>query len=337
MVAAVFAVGLSVTANLVGPTRPTPAVAEATVDTWLADPLTPPDPRTATPARVAAFFARLPPADTTALAGRYPRIVGNLDGAPAALRYAANRVRYPQASRRQILAFDDRGDGRIVEVLGDLDTATRVVIIVPGVDDKLTNFDTGHGGVQRRAPAWQLRRLYDQIQGLDPAAPIAAVAWLGYDPPEGVRRDALREDRAAAGAIALNRFIDGLLLGHPGLTITVIGHSYGSVVAALAAPHMAHQVTDIVSIGSPGMAAANRSALRTTARVWAGSAPNDWTRRIPGVRVLGVGHGRLPTDPGFGARPLPCADVDGHDGYFTPGTTALRGMARIALGVGDAR
>ncbi|WP_343869414.1 alpha/beta hydrolase, partial [Dactylosporangium roseum] len=62
------------------------------------------------------------------------------------------------------------------------------------------------------------------------------MAWLGYNPPEGVRRDALREDRAAAGAIALNRFIDGLLLGHPGLTITVIGHSYGSVVAAPAAP-----------------------------------------------------------------------------------------------------
>jgi hypothetical protein len=29
--------------------------------------------------------------------------------------------------------------------------------------------------------------------------------------------------------------------------------------------------------------------------------------------------------------PLPCADVDGHDGYFEPGTSALRALAAISL------
>ena len=329
---AVLAAGLGVTGgDLFGPARPTPVAAEPSVAGWLADPLAPPDPRTATPTQVAAFFERLRPGAATALARRYPEIVGNLDGAPTALRYTANRTQYPRSAGRQILAFDDRGDGRIAEVLGDLDAAVRVVILVPGVDDNLADFDTGHGGVQRRAPAWQARRLAAQISDLAPAAPVAVVAWLGYDPPEGVRREALREDRAAAGAVALDHFIDGLVLERPDRTVAVIGHSYGSTVAGLAAPRMPPQVTDIVAIGSPGMGVADRSALHTGARVWAGSAPGDWIRRVPGLRLLGLGHGRLPTDPAFGALPLPCADVDGHDGYFEPGTSALRALAAIAL------
>ena len=271
-----------------GPAQPTPMAAG-----WLTDPLAPPDPRTAAPAQVAEFFARLKPAEAAALARRYPQIVGNLDGAPTALRYAANRLRDPQSAGRQILAFDDRGDGRIVEVLGDLEAAARVVILVPGVDDNLADFDTGHGGVQRRALAWQARRLAEQIHDLDPTAPVAVLAWLGYDPPEGVRREALLENRAAAGADALDHFIAGLVLARPNRSVAVIGHSYGSTVAGLAAPRMPPQVTDIVAIGSPGMGVADRSALHTTARVWAGSAPDDWIRRVPGVRLLGIGHGRL--------------------------------------------
>lgn len=328
---AVLAFGLGAGGGeLFAATQPTPVVAEAAVADWLADPLAPPDPRTA-PAHVAEYFDRLTPADEKTLAGRYPQIVGNLDGAPTALRYAANQARYPQSAGRQILAFDDRGDGRIVEVLGDLDAATRVVILVPGVDVDRADFDTGHGGVIRRAPAWQARQLAGQINGVDPGGPVAVVAWLGYDPPEGVRRDALREDRAAAGALALDTFVDGLVLKRPGLAVTIVGHSYGSTVAGLAAPRLSRQVTDIVSLGSPGMGVSHRSELHSGARVWACTAPDDWIRRVPGVRVLGLGHGRSPADPAFGALPLPCTDVHGHDGYFVPGTRALPALAAVAL------
>jgi hypothetical protein len=321
--------------DLFAATRPTPVVAEAAVDDWLADPLIPPDPRTAPPGQVAAFFDRLGPADESALLRRYPQIVGNLDGTPPALRYAANRIRYPLSAGRQILAFDDRRDGRIVEVLGDLGAAVRAVILVPGVDNDLADFDTGHGRVARRAPGWQARQLAGQIDGMDPGGHVAVVAWLGYDPPEGVRRDALREDRAAAGALALDTFVDGLVLGRPGLSVTVVGHSYGSTVAGLAAPRLSRQTTDIVSLGSPGMGVTRRSDLHTTARVWACNAPDDWIRRVPGLQVFGLGHGRSPADPAFGALPLPCADVRGHDGYFVPGTRALRALATIALGRAD--
>ncbi|MCU7728840.1 alpha/beta hydrolase family protein [Actinoplanes sp. KI2] len=321
---------------LFGPTAPTAAPPPADRSAWVADRLRPPDPTTATPAQISSYFAGLSPADATGLTIRFPRLVGNLDGAPVGLRYTANRLQRPAWSGRQILALDTRGDGQVAEVLGDLGTAARVTVLIPGVDDNLADFDSGHGGVLRRAPSWQARRLYEQARRLDPGTPVAVVAWLGYDPPEGVRRDALREDRAAEGAIRLIRFVDGLVLGRPGLRVTLIGHSYGSTVAGLAASRLSDQVTDIVALGSPGMGVGKRADLHTGARVWAGSAPDDWTRRVPGLRLFGVGHGILPVAPGFGALPLPCADVEGHDGYFVPGTSSLRAMAEIALG-GESR
>ncbi|MFI1990084.1 alpha/beta fold hydrolase [Actinoplanes sp. NPDC020271] len=308
---------------------PTEAVADQLpgVQAWRADARHLPDPATATPAAVAAFFAGLAPGAATALATEYPQVVGNLDGAPVALRYAANGA--TTYAGRQILALDRRGDGRIVEVLGDLETADRVVIVIPGVDNTLTDFDTGLGGVERRAPSWQARQLFQQAGAGDG---VAVIAWLGYDPPEGVRRAALREDRAASGALALERFVDGLVATHPGQRITVVGHSYGSIVAGWAAAHLPAQVTDIVAIGSPGMGVSSAADLHTGARVWAGSAPDDWTRRLPSIRVFGLGHGRLPIDAAFGALPLPAADVTGHDGYFLPGTSTLRAIARISAG-----
>ncbi|BCY05799.1 alpha/beta hydrolase [Actinoplanes sp. L3-i22] len=307
---------------LFGPTEAVPGQLPG-VAAWRADARHLPDPATATPAQVAAFFATLPAGPAAALAGEYPSVVGNLDGAPLALRYAANRD--PAFAGRQILALDRRGDGRIVEVLGDLATADRVAVLIPGVDNTLADFDTGLGGIERRAPAWQARQLFQQT-----GEKVAVVAWLGYDPPEGVRRAALREDRAASGALALERFVAGLVADRPDRQITVVGHSYGSIVAGRAAAHLPAQVTDIVALGSPGLGVTARAELGGSARIWAGSAPDDWTRRLPSVRVFGLGHGRLPVDPAFGALPLPAADVSGHDGYFLSGTSTLRAIARIA-------
>ncbi|MEV0900508.1 alpha/beta hydrolase [Actinoplanes sp. NPDC049802] len=325
--------------SVLGPAQQAPPASPVGVAGWLADPLAPPDPFTATPAEVAAFFARLAPADAAALTHRFPEITGNLDGTPTALRYTANGIRAPHSTPRQILGFDNRADGLMVEVLGDLDTADRVMILVPGVNTDLAGFDTGLGDVQRRAPAWQARQVHDRVQATAPGARVAVIAWLGYDTPEGVGAAAVREDRAAAGALALQRFVQGLLLADAGRSIVVVGHSYGSIVAGLAAPGLPAQVTDIVALGSPGMGVPERSGLNTSARVWACASPNDWIRRVPGVRVLGLGHGTLPSDPEFGALPLPCGDVDGHDGYFEPHTAALQAIAELAraLPAGDPR
>ncbi|UWP79454.1 alpha/beta hydrolase family protein [Dactylosporangium fulvum] len=217
-------------------------------------------------------------------------------------------------------------DGRALEVVGDVAAARTVVVLVPGVNTTAADFDRGLGGVERRAPAWQARRLYAEIGSAD----VAVVAWLGYDPPEGLGLAAVREDRAAAGALALRRFLPTL----PGTRIVLVGHSYGSTVIGIAAakPGLDARVTDIVALGSPGMGVDRAADLRAAARVWAASAPNDWTRRLPGLRILGVGHGTHPADPEFGALALPVDGVDGHDGYFVAGTGTLHALAGIVDG-----
>jgi pimeloyl-ACP methyl ester carboxylesterase len=218
-------------------------------------------------------------------------------------------------------------DGRAIEVVGDPVGARTIVVLVPGVDTTVDNFDRGLGGVERRAPAWQAHRLADEIAGRGGTG-VAVVAWLGYRTPHGVGLDAAREDLAVAGATALREFVSRL----PGERIVVVGHSYGSTVAGLAAPGLDKRVTDIVALGSPGMGVDSVKELHTGAHVWAGSAANDWTRRIPGVQIVGAGHGAHPYEPAFGAEPLPVGGVDGHDGYFVPGTQSLSALADIALG-----
>lgn len=221
-------------------------------------------------------------------------------------------------------------DGRALEIVGDLSAARTVVVLVPGVGTTAADFDQGLGGVQRRAPAWQAHRLADEIAadgGPAAAARTAVVAWLGYRAPQGLGLGAVREDAAAAGAAALREFVARL----PGERIVVVGHSYGSTVAGLAAAGLDRRVSDIVALGSPGMGVGRAADLHTAARVWAGTAPQDWTRRIPDVRILGAGHGAHPYDSSFGAEPLPVGGVEGHDGYFVPGTESLRALAAIAL------
>jgi pimeloyl-ACP methyl ester carboxylesterase len=212
----------------------------------------------------------------------------------------------------------------VVSVAGDLATAKRIAVLVPGSDTTPANFSTGLGGVRRRAPAWQAAQLA-AAAGPD----TAAVAWLGYETPHGIGRTAIRSERARTAADALVRYVAQLSADCPHATIVLIGHSYGSVVLRYAASQLPLSVTDLVAIGSPGMDAGAVSDLGTTARLWAGSAPADWTRRIPAVRVFGAGHGRHPTDVGFGALPLDVHDADGHDGYFVPGTTALASLAAV--------
>jgi Alpha/beta hydrolase len=228
---------------------------------------------------------------------------------------------------RHFLEYDTHGDGRAVELIGDLAHATHIAIVIPGVDTTLANFDHGLGNVERRAPAFQARQLYAQMTART-SEPVAVVAWLGYDPPEGIGLAAVREDRAKAGAAALASFVQTL----PAVDVTIVGHSYGSVVAGLAAPKLGPNVHDIIAIGSPGMGVDTRADLHTTARVWAGTAKSDWTRWIPGVRVFGLGHGTRPAEPEFGALPLPVDGVANHDSYFVTGTGSLTAMAEIATG-----
>ncbi|MFF8829381.1 alpha/beta hydrolase [Streptomyces sp. NPDC015131] len=308
-------------------TGPPPGSAAWVADTSLGRAL--PDPASATPGQVAAFFRSLTPGQRRDLAERHPSVVGNLDGAPLTLRYAANatalrgdaRFAHLAGPGRRILAFDPRGRGQVAEVFGDLERSRRVAVVVPGSDIDAGSYDRARDPLG--TPAGMARALRAAAPG------TAVVAWAGYTTPLGVGLDAATGDLAEAGAERLARLTGGLAAQGVAAP-AVFCHSYGSVVCGLAAPRL--HARDLVVLGSPGMRAGTVASLRTGARVWAAKDPSDWISDVPHVRFLGLGHGTDPASPEFGARPVPASDARGHTGYFAPGTESLRTFAAIARG-----
>lgn len=236
---------------------------------------------------------------------------------------------------RQFLAFNPRGNGRVVEVLGDLVTADRIAVLVPGVSTRADNFNTGLGEVVDRAPVVQARAMYDAARAAAPGEKVAVIAWLGYDAPQGVGRSAAREELARTGATALTGFTEDLATLRPNAKVTVVGHSYGSVVIGLAAADLPSQVKDLVVVGSPGMGVTRASELRTSARVWAGQSGRDWIDWVPALRVWGAGHGTIPATRAFGSRVFGTNGVIDHDHYLAPGTQSLGNIVDIVLDRGS--
>jgi hypothetical protein len=278
-----------------------------------------PDPATASPAQVSAFFTGLSGVQADALAQRDPGVVGNLDGAPVALRYAANaRVASWQG---QLLGY---GNGRAIVVLGDLAAARHIAVLVPGMGWNPTNL-LGAAGQAGNHPLAAAHAILDEAHRLDPAAAVAVVVWLGYQPPDGLDPQAVVSARAEAGAPALRRFVDGL----PGAAgVTLVCHSYGAVVCGHAAPGV--RAGDLVALAAPGLDVSTVDELHTKATVWVARTPDDPIRFVPHVRVGGFGHGADPL--AIGARVFQTGSARGHEGYYAPGTESLTNIARIVLG-----
>ncbi|MFD7609530.1 alpha/beta hydrolase [Streptomyces sp. NPDC059828] len=318
-----------------------------------------PDPG-APPGRLAGFFASIGTRDAARLADRHPLVVGNLNGAPFTLRYRANRLALTEALRveesrthdarlsaegrgeavrrmhrfasllqpgRQILAFDPSGKGRAAEVLGDLDRAQRVSVVVPGVDTNLLTFEKS----RRRytAPVGMAQSLYEAERTASPTTRTAVIAWADYTAPAGVGLDASTGRLAATGADRLVAMTESL----PGAArVSLFCHSYGSVVCGVAARELPQRVGDLAVAGSPGMRAESAAQLGTAARVWSMRDSDDWIQDVPYLEVGGLGHGADPVTPEFGARVLSAARAVGHAGYFEPGTESLANFAEIGVG-----
>ncbi|MCQ8768262.1 alpha/beta hydrolase [Streptomyces telluris] len=327
-----------------------------------------PDPATAAPRTVAAFFAGLTEAQSEDLAARHALVVGNLDGAPVPLRYEANaraiaaerakaqaRAADPGLTRdareeargradryerllapgRRILAFDPRGRGQVAEVYGDLTAARHTAVIVPGSDIDLRTFDRTKD--RYGTPAGMAASLRAEMERRAPGTPTAVIAWAGYTTPVGLGLDAATGRLAQAGAVRLERLLAGLSAAAASPAApppAVFCHSYGSVVCGLAAPTVDRtEAADLVALGSPGMRADSVAGLHTDARVWAAARnSSDWIGNVPNVDLFGLGHGADPTSAEFGARVVPTHGAHGHTGYFAPGTDSLRNFADITLG-----
>jgi hypothetical protein len=210
-----------------------------------------------------------------------------------------------------------------VVVLGDLRTADRVAVLVPGMGIDRTHLGRGNQvlGMARSLDAEVLR--------LRPHANVAVVAWADYPAPSGLDLDVARGGPAREGAKRLSAYL-GAVQAETSAPIGLFCHSYGSVVCGLT-PH-ARDVSDVVLYGSPGVRLRHAADFGTGVRVWAARSPNDWIRFVPHIRLGDLGHGRDPVDPAFGARVLPAGGVPSHGGYYAHGSQTLRSFAYIAVG-----
>ena len=222
-----------------------------------------------------------------------------------------------------MLFFNPSGQGVAAMVIGNLATATRVAILVPGSDTTLATFFSRGSS----SPGGGAEALAAEAHRLGPGGRLAIIAWLGYPAPAMLSPGVMTSGDAGQGAQALRPLVTAL--ARHGDQVALLCHSYGSVVCGLAAPHL--PVTDIAVFGSPGMDASSVTSLDTKARVWAGREGGDSIRFVPHIRLLGLGFGADPMSSGFGARIFATGN-NGHSGYLDPGSVSLRNLAYIALG-----
>jgi Alpha/beta hydrolase len=268
-----------------------------------------------------------PPALTaSALAARYAADVEAIGSAERTADRDGNTQlagALAELHTRHVLFFSSSGQGLAAMVLGNLATATRVAILVPGSDTTLTTFFSRGAS----SPGGGALALWAQAHRLDAGAHLAIVAWLGYPAPAMLSPAVMTSGDAGQGAQALRPLVTAL--ARHGDRVALLCHSYGSVVCGLAAPHL--PVTDIAVFGSPGMDASSVASLDTSARVWAGREASDPIKWVPHVHLFGLGFGADPMSPDFGARIFATGD-GGHSGYLDPGSASLANLTYIALG-----
>jgi len=316
------------------------------------------------PAEVAAYetrayFDSLAPDVAVRLAETRPDDVGSLDGAPAVLRYRANHLRLVAARDRlradglvgerdrkrletldelltpvaraevdasgnvvkvlrdrQFLSVQPDGQGRAVEVLGDLAQAGNIAVLVPGMGN---NLETLRGQVDRA----------DLIR--HEAGPgTAALVWLDYDSPQGLREAASKKAAIQAGP-ALRRFNAGLDTERlPEAKVTLVGHSYGTDVVGQGMLQGV-RVDRVVLTGSPGITKfVNQSSdfVPTPTRLYVERAPGDYVS-------YSEWHGPDPAtfpDAIRMATNDEAVSVHWHNEYYRPNSEALRNIGRVVRG-----
>jgi alpha/beta hydrolase family protein len=268
-----------------------------------------------------------PPALTaTALSARYAATRTAIIRAETTATRAGDRQRARALAglrSRQVLFFSPNGAGVAAMVIGDLATAHRVAIVVPGSDTNLTTFFSRGP----ESPGGAAEALAAEARKLEPGERLAIIAWLGYPTPAMLSPSVLTSGDAGQGAQALKPLVTAL--ARHGAQVALLCHSYGSVVCGLAAPDL--PVTDIAVFGSPGMDVSSAAELHTRARVWAGREAGDSIKYVPNLHLFGLGFGADPMSPGFGAR-ICATGTGGHSGYLDPGSASLRNLTCIALG-----
>src|SRR5699024_6537874 len=100
----------------------------------------------------------------------------------------------------RLLAYDETGAGRIVEVLGDVSTADHIAVLVPGNDNYLGNYCDPNRPTRPRVNGMTVLRTMAELA---PQGRFAVVVWVGYRTPNGfVEAVSRRPAQRGAGDLA---------------------------------------------------------------------------------------------------------------------------------------
>ncbi|WP_371405903.1 alpha/beta hydrolase family protein [Kribbella sp. NBC_00662] len=224
--------------------------------------------------------------------------------------------------QRQFLKVDPEGQGRAVEVLGDVQHAKNVAVLVPGMGNSL---DTFRGQSDRG----------DLIRGEAGPSETAVVVWLDYDSPQGLVQ-AASKDAALEGGPRLAEFLNELDgLKADGAEVTAVAHSYGTDVLGQALLD-GGRAKRVVMTGSPGITKYVDEAadfVQPPTRLYVERAPGDYV-------AYSEWHGPDPAtfpDAIRMATNDPIANdeavsVHWHNEYYRPNSEALRNIGRVVRG-----
>ncbi|MBY0290333.1 MAG: alpha/beta hydrolase family protein [Mycobacteriaceae bacterium] len=156
-----------------------------------------------------------------------------------------------------LLEFPEGRETRAAVAIGNPDAAEHVSVTVPGMNTHPTSLPgmADEAGALRATAERQLDLAGRGNEG------VAAIAWLGYDPPDttdGSAVEALGERRAneaAPGLAELYRGINATNEHGSDVHLSAFGHSYGSLATAQALNELGATgvVDEAVFYGSPGL------------------------------------------------------------------------------------
>jgi hypothetical protein len=246
------------------------------------------------------------------------RRIGNLDK----IRGAADKP------NTFLIGLDQSGTTtKAVVSVGNPDEADHVSVTIPGMGSQRDAGETIEGMVHEATLSQSLAERQLDAGGRTNES-VATVAWLGYDTPPTLA-EAGADARAHGAAPVLSNYLESVDVtstkGEPHLTL--VGHSYGSVVAGMALNEGGNAVVDdYVAYGSPGFYAMDEADLgMQQGHVFVMQTPDDPIQYLDNVNAV----------PGLGWR-----GGDPADGSFvqlsTGATTTPDGVYReAALGHSD--
>jgi pimeloyl-ACP methyl ester carboxylesterase len=202
---------------------------------------------------------------------------------------------------------------------GEWVDSRHVAVVVPGVGDGTNLCSDWIPGA---------RHLFDAAES------TTVVLWKGYDNPADILAAAAGSIECSGvvvdAAMDLTEFVASLPIG-PEHSVTIVAHSFGSVVTGAALADCGLRCTDVVVAGSPGMTVDDLRQLHMErSHFFAEQAPGD------AIAELGI-FGPAPSAPTFGGQRLRTNAPDhplvhAHSSYFEPGSQALENIVNVVTG-----